>query len=80
MLPEIFDISSTDADLEINHVDVIGIENVEQRTALQNLIENYKLNRVCKTNIKIKILLKDEEPVYQSARRLFPSERSEINA
>jgi len=79
-LPEIFDISLTDADLEANHVDVTGVENVEQRTALRNLIENYKPNKVCETDIKMKILLKDEEPVYQSARRLSPSERSEVNA
>jgi len=61
--PEIFDISLTDADLEINHMDVTDIENVEKRTTLRNLIENYKSNRVCETNIKMKILLKDEESV-----------------
>jgi len=80
VLPEIFNISLTDADLETNHVDVTGVENIEQRTALQNLVENYKPNNVCETNIKMKILLKDEEPVYQSARRLSPSERAEVNA
>jgi len=72
--------SLTDADLEMSHVNVTDIGDVEQRTALRNLIENYKPNRMYETNIKMKILLKDEEPVYQLTRRLSPSERSEVNA
>lgn len=79
-IPEIFNINLTHADFEINHVDVTGAGNAEQRASLQNLIENYKPNKARETNIKMKLILKDEEPVYQSARRLSPSEREEVNA
>lgn len=79
-VPEIFYINVTDdterdADQTNNFC-----SNTEQRVALRNLIENYKPSKTYESDIKMKLILKDEEPVYQSARRLSQSEKQAVNA
>lgn len=46
---------------------------------LFNLVDSYKPNKTREVNVTMKLMLKDEEPVYQSARRLSPSEKEEVN-
>ena len=47
---------------------------------MQNLIDSYCLVKTREVGIKMTIVLKDNEPVYQRTRRLAPHEREEINA
>lgn len=79
-LPEIFHIDLDDANREIDRVDVASVEDVESQAALRNLIDDYRPGKARESDIKMKLILKDEEPVYQSARRLSPSERETVNA
>jgi len=46
---------------------------------LENAVRNYHPLKVKETNVKMSIVLKDEEPVYQRARRLSPLEKEKVN-
>jgi len=52
----------------------------EMKRAMASLVGNYKPNRTVETDIRMKLVLKDDEPVYQKARRLSPSEKALVNA
>ena len=43
------------------------------------VIDGYKLVAARETELRITIILKDDEPVFQCARRLSPSERDTVN-
>ncbi|EFN61282.1 hypothetical protein EAG_00602, partial [Camponotus floridanus] len=45
-----------------NEVDVSHIQNAEHRRTIVTLVENYKPNRTRETDIKMSIVLKDDEP------------------
>lgn len=60
--------------------DVSYIRNAEHKHAIATLIKNYKPNKTRETDLEMTIVLKDDEPVYQRARRLSPSERSIVNS
>lgn len=80
LVPEILKIDLVEEeDWEICRVDVAAMENAEQRMALQNLVENYKPNRIYESDVKMKLTLRDEEPIYQSARRLSLTEKLVVN-
>jgi len=64
---------------EVNSTDVTHILNTEHREAIKSLIDEYKLQKTRETKLKMTILLKDDEPVYQRARRLSPIEREQVN-
>jgi len=61
---------------EMNSTDVTHILNTEHREAIKSLIDEYKPQ---KTKLKMTILLKHDEPVYQKARRLSPIKREQVN-
>jgi hypothetical protein len=63
---------------EVNSIDVTHIPNTEHRNAIKGLVE-YKPQKTRETKLKMSILLKDDEPVYQRARRLSPIEREQVN-
>lgn len=44
------------------------------------MIAAYKPVKTCEVNVKMTIVVKDDQPIYQQARRLSPSERDEVNA
>lgn len=71
---------SVGSEREASVVDLSHIQNVTHRQVMQRLVENYKPERSQEFNIKIKLVLKDDEPIYQKARRLSAAERSEVNA
>lgn len=54
--------------------------NHKQRIAIEDLVSNYKPNKICEPDVVMKLLLKDEESVYQSARRLSASDRELVDA
>jgi len=56
------------------------LKDAEQRAKLLSLINNYKPIKIRETEITMKFVLKDEEPVYQSAKQLSLTEKKEVNA
>ncbi|CAK9802814.1 Transposon Tf2-6 polyprotein [Anthophora quadrimaculata] len=71
----------TDFDLEreVASVDLSYVQDVRYRDALSDLINNYQPNKTRETEVEMNIILKDDEPVFQRARRLSPSERDTVN-
>lgn len=77
-LPEIFQINLRRE--ETDEIDLTNISNSKHRSAIKNIINNYSPVKVKETGVKMSIILKDEEPVYQRARRLSLIEREKVNA
>lgn len=75
-LPEIFKIDITrDEARESNSVDILHIKDSNQQLAIENLISSYQPHKICEPDITMKLVLKNEEPIYQPARRLLALER-----
>ncbi|KAG5860649.1 hypothetical protein JTB14_037054 [Gonioctena quinquepunctata] len=66
-----------EGDYKTDIVDVSHIKN-EKNREVKKLIEEYNSEKVMDTDVKMKIILKDGEPVYQTPRRLAEPERGEI--
>lgn len=77
-VPEIFKIDvinqRSESDLDVSH---ISDDNVRAR--LRELLDDYTPHKTQETDIRMKILLKDDEPIYQRARRMSPGEREVVN-
>jgi len=65
--------------IEVNSTDVTHIPNTEHRDAIKGLVDEYKPQKSRETKLKMRLLLTDDEPVYQRARRLTPIEREQVN-
>lgn len=77
-IPEIFQI---DLDpMENDKIDVSHIPDAECRNRVKEAITNYVPNKSRDVDLKMTIVLKDEEPVYQRPRRLAASEKELVNA
>jgi len=76
-LPKIFQIDV--GRKEIDKAELKHITNNEHRSTVENLINSYKPDKVKETGVKMSIILKDEKPVYQRARRLSAVEREKVN-
>lgn len=50
------------------------------RRRIQHLVDQYKPQQTQEVDIKMRLILKDDEPIYQKARRLSAIERNEVNA
>lgn len=74
--PEIFAI---DAVQRADEIDVSYIQNAEYRRAVARLIDNYEPSKSREIDIKMTIVLKDDDPIYQKGRRLSPAEKSIVN-
>ncbi|GFX57976.1 retrovirus-related Pol polyprotein from transposon 297 [Trichonephila clavipes] len=61
-------------DLDLRHV-----ENRQIKKELEKLIQDYKPEKTASTDVTMRIILKDEEPVCQHPRRLAFTERQEVN-
>ncbi|GFV15653.1 retrovirus-related Pol polyprotein from transposon 17.6 [Trichonephila clavipes] len=55
------------------------VTNPRIRRQLLELISNYELKKTEMTNVSMRIILKDDIPVYQPARRLSFSENQDVN-
>lgn len=77
-LPEVFQINVCDEAAKQN-VDVAHIPRAEYREAIEKLVCEYTPVRTREVGVKMSIVLKDEEPVFQRARRLAPTEREKVN-
>lgn len=68
------------SDRESHVADVSHIRSAEHRRIVQSLISDYKPNQTREIGIEMKLVLKDDEPVYLRPRRLGVAERTEVNA
>ncbi|GFX98611.1 retrovirus-related Pol polyprotein from transposon 17.6 [Trichonephila clavipes] len=60
-------------------LDLRHVENRQIKKELEKLIQDYKPKKTASTDVTMRIILKDEEPVYQHRRRLAFTERQEVN-
>ncbi|GFT39554.1 hypothetical protein TNCV_298431 [Trichonephila clavipes] len=61
--------------IENSSYDLSHVKNFNIRNDLNSLIKNYKPNKIKSTKLKMNIILKDDIPVCQRARRLSCSEK-----
>ncbi|GFX44877.1 retrovirus-related Pol polyprotein from transposon 17.6 [Trichonephila clavipes] len=60
-------------------LDLRHVENRQIKKKLEKLIQDYKPEKTASTDVTMRIILKDEEPVCQPLRRLAFTERQEVN-
>ncbi|GFX17957.1 retrovirus-related Pol polyprotein from transposon 412 [Trichonephila clavipes] len=60
-------------------LDLRHVENRQMKKELEKLIQDYKPEKTASTDVTMRIILKDEEPVCQHPRRLAFTERQEVN-
>lgn len=75
-VPEVF---SIDYDCEVNKVDLPCAVNPEYKREIEKMIDAYKSEKTREVDVEMTIVVKDDQPVYQRARRLSPLERNEVN-
>lgn len=76
-VPEILQINVNPE--ENDEIDVSHIPNIEYQDKIKKMIATYNPVRSRDVDFTMSIILKDEEPVYQRARRLSASERQQVN-
>ncbi|GFU55286.1 retrovirus-related Pol polyprotein from transposon 17.6 [Trichonephila clavipes] len=74
-----FSILSVANVIENSSYDLSHVKNFNIRNDLSSLIKNYKPNKIKSTKLKMCIILKDDIPVCQRARRLSCSEKLQVN-
>ncbi|GFT61135.1 uncharacterized protein TNCV_4558601 [Trichonephila clavipes] len=60
-------------------LDLRHVENRQIKKELEKLIQDYKPEKTASTDVTMRIILKDKEPVCQPPRRLAFTERQEVN-
>ncbi|GFW33958.1 retrovirus-related Pol polyprotein from transposon gypsy [Trichonephila clavipes] len=60
-------------------LDLRHVENRQIKKELEKLIQDYKPEKTASTDVTMRIILKDEEPVCQHPRRLAFTETQEVN-
>ncbi|GFU65390.1 retrovirus-related Pol polyprotein from transposon 17.6 [Trichonephila clavipes] len=60
-------------------LDLRHVENRQIMKELEKLIQDYKPEKTASTDVTMRIILKDEEPVCQPPRRLAFTERQQVN-
>ncbi|GFU55218.1 retrovirus-related Pol polyprotein from transposon 17.6 [Trichonephila clavipes] len=63
----------------LQELDLRHVENRQIKKELEKLIQDYKPEKTASTDVTMRIILKDEEPVCQPPRRLAFTERQEVN-
>ncbi|GFV42940.1 RVP domain-containing protein [Trichonephila clavipes] len=63
----------------LEELDLRHVENRQIKKELEKLTQDYKPEKTASTDVTMRIILKDEEPVCQPSRRLAFTERQEIN-
>ncbi|GFS62980.1 retrovirus-related Pol polyprotein from transposon 17.6 [Trichonephila clavipes] len=63
----------------LQELDLRHVENRQIKKELEKLIHDYKPEKTASTDVPMRIILKDEEPVCQPPRRLAFTERQEVN-
>ncbi|GFX01598.1 retrovirus-related Pol polyprotein from transposon 17.6 [Trichonephila clavipes] len=60
-------------------LDLRHVENRQIKKELEKLIQDFKPEKTASTDVTMRIILKDEDPVCQPPRRLAFTERQEVN-
>jgi len=76
--PEVFRVNVVECHDE-NTVDLSNVRDAQYRKIIKDLVDNYKPMQTRDVGVKMSIVLSDNEPVYQRARRLAPHDRDEVN-
>ncbi|GFV97935.1 retrovirus-related Pol polyprotein from transposon 17.6 [Trichonephila clavipes] len=63
----------------LQELDLRHVENRQIKKELEKLIQDYKPEKTASTDVTMRIILKDEEPVCQHPRRLAFTERQDVN-
>ncbi|GFU58772.1 retrovirus-related Pol polyprotein from transposon 17.6 [Trichonephila clavipes] len=63
----------------LQELDLRHVENRQIKKELEKLIQDYKPEKTASTDVTMRIILKNEEPVCQHPRRLAFTERQEVN-
>ncbi|GFU68076.1 retrovirus-related Pol polyprotein from transposon 17.6 [Trichonephila clavipes] len=63
----------------LQELDLRHVENRQIKKELEKLIQDYKPEKTASTDVTMRIILNDEEPVCQHPRRLAFTERQEVN-
>lgn len=84
-VPEIFRIDVSEPANVVNerrscNIEMANIASSTVRHELEETIANYQPRGNKQVSISLSLVLKDEIPVYERARRLAPAERSQVNA
>ena len=75
---EVFPVNSDLFD-SVNAIDLSTVKNSDYRDKIKKLVDDYNPRKQRNSEIKMKILLTDEDPVYQSARRMSHSEKQIVS-
>lgn len=62
----------------IDPFDFSHIPNENDRREVENIARNYKPEKKRDVNVKMTLILKDNVPIYQRARRLSPLDKEEV--
>lgn len=77
--PELPAVNRIDLGDEVNDVNIEHIRDRECKDKIRGIISNYKPEKIRDVGIELNIVLKDEIPVYQRARRLAISEQRTLD-
>ena len=69
------EINQIDCGWEVNRIDVSQVTSEVNCEKVKALVDKYKSQKSRDVDMTVRIILKDEVPVYQNARRLAPAER-----
>lgn len=75
-LPDVFRID----EIEHGGIDLEHIKYVAVKAELSELIQNYEPRKSKETGVEMRIVLTDDIPVYQRARRLAEEEKNEVES
>ena len=76
-MPEILQINVLDED--VPKADLSHIKNVDAKRKIATWINEYEPDKAVETSVTMKLVLSDDDPVYQKARRLAVNERNIVN-
>ena len=72
------EILKIDCVAEINRIDVSHVKDERIRNEVERMIDEYEPEKTPEIDMKVRIILKDDVPVSQSARRLAHSEKAAV--
>ena len=73
------EINQIDCGWEVNRIDVSHVTSEVNREKGKALVDNYKPQKSRDVDMMVRIILEDEVPVYQNARRLALAEREIVH-
>jgi len=63
----------------LDEIDLAYLKDEKCRDEVSDIVSNYKAEKIRDIGIELNIILKDDIPVYQRARRLAMSKQREVD-